>query len=173
MKLTKHTSLEESEDVQDTLRWKLDSIQAGGLPIEEGLADYIGLAVGNIEARQAYIKNAIKELRNEVNRLAGQITSIKQGAATFLIEQGIERLNGVYVSSITVTGEKTKETPAGDKTTYHVVATKEEVKDVLLAMGMAEMRTTPTDPETVVTPATIRVNKRRIAIPDVVEAGEG
>ena len=167
MKLTKHTSLETSTEIIDTLQWKLDTIE--GKDHEAVLADYIALAVDNLTNKKDYLKSLANEIRAETKRIDGQITSIKQGAGQFLLDNGIEKLNGGIVSSVTVT--KPKDATVTTTTTEKIVvtATKEQVNDALIALGFAEVKQVETEKVIEAKPATIRINKRKIAVPEIVE----
>ena len=170
MKLTKHTSLETSTEITDTLQWKLDNI--GDKDKEAVLADYIALAVDNLTNKKDYLKSLGNEIRAETKRIDRQILSIKQGAGEFLLDNGIVKLSGGYVSSITVSYPK--EATVTKTTTEKIVvtATKEQVNEALIALGFAEVKQIETEKAIEAKPATIRINKRKIAIPEVVESKE-
>lgn len=69
-------------------------------------ADYIGFAIENIESSMARIDHAIKEL-NEIKKDAkSQLELIKIGTAEWLTDNGIDKLQGDRISSITVFDKK-------------------------------------------------------------------
>jgi hypothetical protein len=167
MKIVKHTSLEETKDVKDTLQWKLTTIEEDGRPTEEALADYIAFALDNIQNKRGYLKDVVKQIQAEGKRLDAQAKAIKEGAAEFLIENGIEKLNGGFVSSVTVTPAKDEKITIEEVEEYVVTASENEVRDLLLSMDMAEVRKTTREKITKASPATIRINKRKIQVPEV------
>lgn len=67
----------------------------------QSVADYIALAVDNLEARVARMKEAKKELDSLIKEDENQIEVIKIGASSWITECGIDKLDGDRVSSIT------------------------------------------------------------------------
>lgn len=69
-------------------------------------ADYIGFAVENIESSISRIDQAIKEL-NEIKKEAkAQLELIKVGVSEWLTDNGIDKLQGDRISSISVFDKK-------------------------------------------------------------------
>ncbi len=85
------------EDIKEILQTKALNIGANGM------ADYILFTVENIEDKRTRMKSAIKEFQGLLKDLDGQEQMVKEEIATFFAEQGIDRLEGDRVSSITVT----------------------------------------------------------------------
>lgn len=69
-------------------------------------ADYIGLAVENIESGIDRIDAAIKELQAVKKDMQEQAENIKVGAAKWLESNGIDKLQGDRVSSISISDKK-------------------------------------------------------------------
>ncbi|TET87230.1 MAG: hypothetical protein E3J96_05885, partial [Sulfurovum sp.] len=78
----KHTSLETSDNVGDTLSWKIEAIKADKLPIDTSLADYIAFANDNLEAQLAQLKAVKTEIGQREKALKSQIEHIKVDGAT-------------------------------------------------------------------------------------------
>jgi hypothetical protein len=69
-------------------------------------ADYIGLAIDNISSQKDRIKQAVLELREVQKSLEQQEDIIKVGVAVWLSENGIDKLQGDRISSITLFDKK-------------------------------------------------------------------
>lgn len=105
LELRKETRLESSplHEVGAVLDFKLESTNS------EGVADYIGLSIQNITDRLTRIKEAETQIKSLKSELTEQIDIIKLGSAKWLKECGIDKLNGMYVSSVSVSKAKPKE----------------------------------------------------------------
>jgi hypothetical protein len=68
--------------------------------------DYIGLAIDNISSQKERIKQAIIELREVQKSLEFQEDIIKIGVSEWMSDNGIEKLNGDRISSITILDKK-------------------------------------------------------------------
>lgn len=65
-------------------------------------ADYISMAIENIETSKDRINKAIKELNEVKKSIEAQGEVIKVGASEWLTSNGIDKLNGDRISSISV-----------------------------------------------------------------------
>lgn len=68
-------------------------------------ADYIGLWLQEINSKVEYIANDIKELQAYKKRLQTALTLAKELVADVLIQNGVDRVDGNVISSITVQSE--------------------------------------------------------------------
>jgi hypothetical protein len=145
--ITKQTAFETTESVATVLDWKLEQAKEKNLPVEETLADYIALGVGGYDGKIAQLKDYKNQIQEAINEIEEHKSKAMQEAHGWLVEQGIEKLKGIHVSSITC-----KE--AG------VSITKKFVLDVdretLVEKGLAHFEEVIKE-----TPATIRINKKR------------
>lgn len=157
----KKTSLETSDNPGETLRWKMERLQSENLPVEAGLADYIALAIDNIEAKAKYLSEVEKQIRAEKKRLKEQETDIKAAAAEFMEKFGTDRLEGAIVSSVTVTPPKA----ASVKRKLKLLQPKAAIDEYLVAEGLAEWEEVETPP----TPASVRINRRKVIVPEIEE----
>ena len=124
--MSKTTSLESSEDIQDTLEWKIESIKEKDLPVESTLTDYISLAVDNLQAQLLQLKAVKEEIKIRENDLKTQEKKIKEEGALFFKEHlGVDKLEGNIVSSVTVTKAREEKVELIEK----------EGKDVLIELG--------------------------------------
>lgn len=151
---TKHTSLSTSTDVLETINWKLQRVQDEGLPIQESIADYIGLSLDEIEAQLSQLKAVKSEVTAREKALKEQITRIKTGAAEFLEKFGVDRLEGNIVSSVTLSRGKA----AAAKKKFTLLVPKAQSEQYLIDAGLAALEEIETAP----TPDTIRINKRKV-----------
>lgn len=68
-------------------------------------ADYIGLCLQDINSKVEYIANDIKELQSYKKRLQTSLTLAKELVADVLIQNGVDRVDGNVISSITLQSE--------------------------------------------------------------------
>lgn len=161
MELIKPTSLETSLNVKETLNWKIAQLTEEDRNISNGLADYIYLGVNNLEQQLEQLKQLESDIKERKTALSEQIKAIKQDGATFLIENGIDRLDGVLASSVTVT--KGKEESITTK--FKLLVKKKESEQFLVDAGLAVYESV----EVPATKDTLRINKRKIALSEVIE----
>ena len=88
------------DEIQAILDRKVEAVGANQT------ADYIGRAVENIESSVDRIDDAIKELQAIKKDMQSQSEVIKIGAARWLSECGIDKLQGDRISSISVSDKK-------------------------------------------------------------------
>ena len=105
LELRKETRLETAplHEISAVLDFKLNETSP------EGVADYIGLTLQNIDDRLERIKDAELQLKSLKLELTSQIENIKIGSANWLSESGIDKLSGLYVSSVSILKSKPKE----------------------------------------------------------------
>jgi len=170
MKLIKKTSLEQSSSVKETLEWKISAIEEKGLPIESGLADYIAQAISNLENEELYLKDVASQIKDRRNEIKQQLDNIKTNGADFLKYIGVEKINGsAFCSSISITKGKDSEEKEEHVETYNLLITEDEARDLLIALGKAEIKKTIITKRTNSIPDKIRVNKKKIIDSEVVE----
>lgn len=71
-------------------------------------ADYIGLSIQELQNKIDYISSDIKELRELKKRLREAKNIALEVIASVLKEYGIDKIEGVAISSLTITPPKTK-----------------------------------------------------------------
>ena len=145
--VTKHTAFETTESVAAVLDWKLEQAKENNMPIEETLADYIALGVGGYDSKIAQLKEYKNQIQEAINEIEEHKSKAMEETHVWLVEQGIEKLKGIHVSSITC-----KE--AGVSITKKFVLDTE--RDTLIEKGLAHFEEVIKE-----TPATIRINKRK------------
>ena len=164
MELIKATSLETTPNVKETLEWKINSLIEQDKNISNGLADYFGIALNNLDGQLEQLKQLEADIKERKTALNEQITAIKQEGAYFLESQGIDRLDGVLTSSVTI--NKGKE--PGEKLVFKLLVPKKESEQFLVDSGLAVFESV----ETPGTKDTIKVNKRKIALSEVIEESD-
>lgn len=92
------TALEECElgEISNILNRKAEMVGANGT------ADYVGFAIQNIEGAVERMEAQIKLMQEIRSRAKEQIELIKIGTAKWLNENGVDKLQGDIISSITV-----------------------------------------------------------------------
>jgi len=159
MELIKATSLETTIDIQETLEWKINSLIEQDKNVSNGLADYFGIGLGNLDAQLLQLDEVTKEIKSRKEAIKAQITAIKEDGAYFLESQGIDKLEGVLTSSVTITKGK----PETSKVRFKLLVDKKASEAYLVDGGLAVF-------ESIEIPATkdmLRVNKRKIITPEI------
>lgn len=88
------------DEIQTILNFKVEAVGANQT------ADYIGRAVDNIDNGINRVEEAIRELQAIKKDMHSQSEVIKIGAAKWLSECGIDKLQGDRISSISVSDKK-------------------------------------------------------------------
>ena len=162
MELIKKTSLEKSDDVADTLKWKLDKIEHEGLPVESGLADYIVLASENIDNELDYLAGVKKQISEREKYLKSHSEAIKVEGASFVESMGVDKLEGAICSSVTVTKAKDSVTTETTKTILIYNESDEEIEEFLISLGKAQYSEVTETKTSNAIPAKLRINKRKV-----------
>ena len=155
----KRTTLSTTDDVVNTLEYKMNSLQEQNLPLQEGLSDYIGLSLDEIEAQLLQLKAVKQEVSEREKSLKSHSKQIKEEGAKFLENYGIEKMEGNIVSSITITKGK----PTSIKQKFVTELSKKEIEELIITSGFGYYEDIEV-PETV---DMLRVNKRKVIIPEV------
>jgi len=169
MQLTKKTSLEKTDDVADTLNWKVKTITKASLPIESGLADYIAFSVDNLQNEIDYLADLKKQISDKEKDLKSQIEYIKVEGAKFLTESGIERLDGNICSSVTIIAEKEAKDTEETKKVFTPLIPNEEIEELLIGLGKAELKNITTTKTSDFIPAKLKINKQKKKKEDVID----
>lgn len=165
--ITKHASLETSGDVVDTLFWKLQNLKEAGLPVDTSLADYIAFSSDNLEAQLAQLKAVKQEVAQREKAIKIQLDRIKEDGATFLLDNGLDRLDGVICSSVTVTKAKESVTTITESKEFVMNISQAELEELLIGLGKAEIKTVKTEKTSNNIPAKLKINKRKVITPEV------
>ena len=161
MELIKATSLETTTNVGETLNWKINSLMEQDKNISNGLCDYFGMGLNNLDQQLEQLKELEADIKARKKDITAQKTAIKQDGAYFLESQGIDKLEGVLYSSVSVRKGK----PISNKTVFKLLVDKKASEAYLVDAGLAVY-------ESVDVPAThdtLRINKRKIALSEVVD----
>ena len=161
MNLIKRTSLETSESVAETLNWKLEQIQEKNLPIESGLADYIAFGTQNIDLDIEQLSNYKAQLDAEIKKKKAHKVKVLEEVASWLQEQGIDKLKGVSCSSITITAAKEAKEETKSKIIFETELTQQQIEEMIVGAGKGEHKLIDEIKLTAATKAKIRVNSKR------------
>ena len=163
MEILSPTRLETNRDISGELNFKLQKISEKNLPVAATLADYIALGVKNLEDKIRYADEAIKIYQTEKKHIKEQIERVKIEGAKFLIDNGIDRLDGVACSSVTVTKAKPEKINKTEKKEFVPLISEDEIEELLLSLGKAEMRSVVVEKISQATPAKLRINYKKSA----------
>lgn len=166
LSLKKHSSLESSSDVVDTLKWKLKALEDEERPIEEGIADYLGFTLDNLTQSIDSKKFYIEELKKLIKKDEVQIEAIKVDGVKFLESLGVEKLQGHIISSVTIS--KGKEAQEKSKEVFKYLVPVEEIEELLIVLGKAQRVTVTTVSDPI--PSKLRVTPRRVKNVEVLDA---
>ncbi len=160
--LTTHrTSLSHTNDIIGTLEWKIKVLTDSELPVQEGLADYIGLSIEEIEMQERQLKELKAQLSAREKELKEQKQNILQDGAKFFEQYGIDRMDGNMVSSVTITKGK----DATTKQKFVTNLTSKEKEALIYDAGFGHYE----DVEVEALKPRLKINKRKIIVPEVEE----
>lgn len=162
MIIKKETSLEiQSQDTKETLNWKLEQLTNNNLPVEQGMADYIYFGVSNIDAKIKQLKAYKDEILKEVKNLEAYKSTVSEEIAEWIQGQGVDRLEGLEVSSITInkSSEEKEETIESFEFVFDVPNTT--YQEFLVKKGYAHYEKVTTTKVTLATKDKIRINSKR------------
>jgi len=158
--LTTHrTSLSHTNDIIGTLEWKIKVLTDSELPVQEGLADYIGLSIEEIEMQERQLKELKSQLAEREKELKEQKQNILQDGAKFFEQYGIDSMDGIIVSSITI--QKGKESTTKKKFVTNLTTKEKEALIYDAGLGHYE------DVEVEATKSKLKVNKRKVITPEI------
>ncbi len=163
--IKKHSSLEKSTNVVDTLNWKLKALEDEARSQEEGICDYIGFTLDNLNQSIDSKKFYITELQQLIKQDSNQIEAIKVDGVKFLESMGVEKLQGHIISSVTISKGKPGTKKQKKKLKYLVPV--EEIEELLITLGKAEYETVTTLSDAI--PPKLRVTPRRVKNVEVIE----
>lgn len=148
--------LEIDDNPIEAIKWKIEQTKEKNLPMER-VADYVADTLISFDTRAKEIDNEIAFLREKKQEMKHKKQKVSEGVATFFLENGLEKFEGMKISSLTVTQAKEATTKTTKK--FETPLTTSEIEEFLIMHGKGKIVevTTQTKP----TNATIRINKRR------------
>ena len=137
-------------------------------------ADYIGLSLQELKSKIDILNSDISELQSLKKKLATSLDLAKEITAQILIENGIDRIDGNVISSLTVTKESSKEKrnikikDSNSVMGLGFVKFEVDLEDVEKAIdtkeGLGELSEfIEISNTTVVTPSKIKVNAKKLS----------
>lgn len=122
MQLAKKTSLQQvGTDIKETLDWKLKQLKDKNLPIEEGLADYIYLGMNGIDSDIEQLDNYMKVLKDKQAELKANKQATSEKVADWLLDAGLDKINGISVSSITINKATESKESSKERITFKIL----------------------------------------------------
>ena len=109
--IQKQTSLEriaesgEGKDIGELLDYKVEQAKEKNLPIEQTVADYIGMSFENIDDKIKQLQSYKTDITNAINQLKTNKELAKKDVYKWMENNGIDKLKGVSISSITLKKE--------------------------------------------------------------------
>ena len=162
MLIKKETSLEiQSQDTKETLNWKLEQLTNNNLPVEQGMADYIYFGVSNIDAKIKQLKAYKDEILKEIKNLEAYKSTVSEEIAEWIQEQGIDKLNGLEVSSITINKGSEEKEETSESVKFVLDVDNERMEKFLVENGLAHYEKVTTTKVTLATKDKIRINSKR------------
>lgn len=138
-------------------------------------ADYVGLSLQEIKAKIDTLSSDIKELQNLKKRLSDSLEIAKEIIATVFLENGVDRIDGNIISSLTLSNE-TSSTQTSFTILDHeavmrlgYIKYQPDIEAIEQAMmsdeGKEELaQFVKSETNTTITPAKVKVNAKRIAL---------
>ena len=163
MELIKKTSLQKiGADISETLNWKLQELQSNNLPVEEGIADYIFLGMSNIDKEIEQLTNYQNQIKDKIKELKDNKELTSENIATWLQEeQGVDKIKGISVSSITINKGKDSKSKTVIKKEFVTHLTNEQIQALLIEQGLGHYKEVQSTETTKSTNDKIRINKRK------------
>lgn len=135
-------------------------------------ADYVGLSLSELKNKIDYLSTSIKDLQNYKKRLSESLEIAKELTADVLINNGVDRIDGTILSSLTLTKlsttTKQKITIKDDNAVMGLGYVKFSVDDEAIEKAMKDEKALKElngfisiDEITTTTPAKIKVNSKR------------
>lgn len=138
-------------------------------------ADYVGLSLQEIKAKIDTLSSDIKELQNLKKRLSDSLEIAKEIIATVFLENGVDRIDGNIISSLTLSNE-TSNTQTSFTILDHeavmrlgYIKYQPDVEAIEQAMmsdeGKEELaQFVKSETNTTITPAKVKVNAKRLGL---------
>ena len=162
MIIKKETSLEiQSQDTKETLNWKLEQLTKNNLPVEQGMADYIYFGVSNIDAKIKQLKAYKDEILKEVKNLEAYKSTVSEEIAEWIQGQGVDRLEGLEVSSITINQGSEEKEETSESVKFVLDVDNDRMEKFLVENGLAHYEKVTTTKVTLATKDKIRINTKR------------
>jgi len=138
-------------------------------------ADYVGLSLQEIKSKIDTLANDIKELQNLKKRLSDSLEISKEIIATVFLENGVDRIDGNIISSLTLTNEASSTQTSFTILDHEAVMRlgyikyQPDVEAIEQAMmsdeGKEELAEfVKSETNTTKTPAKVKVNAKRIGL---------
>ena len=168
---------------QDSFKQYLQGILEDDSKAYYQKADYVGLSLNELKNKIDYLSSSIKELQNHKKQLTESLDIAKVLTAEILTKNGVDRIDGNIISSLTLSKESSKE--------KNIITIKNESKVMGLGFvkfsvdmnaveaaleteqGQKELKgLVEVIPMIVTTPAKVKVNTKRVSANNIKETDE-
>lgn len=147
-------------DVKNILTWKLTQYQEQNIPVGV-ISDYIAKGLDEVDLKTQQLKNYKKLIDQEIKDLEAHKESVKIKSAEWLSENGIDRLEGVEISSITLTKPLEAKEEKKIEKTFICSMSEQEINDFLVTQDLAKYDKKEVTKITPAKPVMIKINKKR------------
>jgi len=148
-------------DIKEVLEWKQLQLTEKNLPVEAGIADYIFMGMNGIDEDikqltdyKALIDSQIKQAKENKERTSKDI-------AKWIESQGVDKLNGIAVSSITITKGKAESEETIITKSFKCDLDQQELQDFLIKHVKGRFIAAESIKVTKATEDKIRVNQKK------------
>lgn len=149
-----------SADVKSVLNWKVKHYQENYVPMGV-IADYVSKGIDEVDLKVKQLKNYIKMINDEIKDLEAHKETIKIQTAEWFMENGFDKLEGVEVSSITLTKPVKASEEKVTQKTFKCDMTKDEIQDFLVTQNLATYDKKEVTKIKAEKPSMIKINKKR------------
>ena len=150
-----------SADIKIILNRKVADYQKNDVPMNV-IADYISKGIDEIDLKVTQLENYKKMIEDEIKGIKAHKEVVRIESAEWFNENGFEKLEGIEVSSITLTKPtEAKSEPVTLKKFTTLLSTK-EIQDFLVTQNYGKYETTESIKLTPASPQLVKINKRKV-----------
>lgn len=145
--------------VIDALNSKMQEIQENNQPVEM-FTDFVASELDLLEQKKEQLKNYKEIITKQIKDLEMYEKEAKEDVATYLAESGIDKLEGIVTSSMTISKGSSASEEIKTKIVRLPIYSKADEEEALIDAGICEYK------DEIITKeaknASVRINKRRV-----------
>lgn len=145
---------------KDVLNLKVQDYKDNGVPMNV-ISDYIYKGINEIDLKIEQLNNYKDMIDKEIQGLSAHKDTVKIECAEWFTENGFDKLEGIEVSSITLTKPKAETSKIVTNKTFKCSLSKEEIQDILVGQNLASYETSTSTKITPFVPSKIKINLKR------------
>jgi len=162
MELEIKTSLQKVDaDINEVLEWKQHQLVENNMPVEQGIADYIYLGMSGMEEEIVKLAEYKKLIDAQIKQIKENKERTSKDIAKWIECQGVDRLNGIAVSSITITKGKEATSENIIKKEFVTELTPVNIEALLIEQGLGYYKEVQLVKTTKATSTKIRINSKK------------